>query len=74
MEIKLYKALVPRRLREELAKQCVKPCCEAGADSFFLQGRNRAAQRAPPRKAPYRLCEGLSQSPLESGGGFGQTL
>uniref|UniRef100_A0A8C0EL81 Cilia and flagella associated protein 70 n=1 Tax=Bubo bubo TaxID=30461 RepID=A0A8C0EL81_BUBBB len=43
MEIKLDKALVPKRLREELTRRCVRMCCNSGADSSFLQDRNRAA-------------------------------
>lgn len=48
MEIKLDKALVPKRSREELTSRCVEMCCNSGADSSFLQDRNGAVQQGTP--------------------------
>lgn len=67
MEIKLDKALVRKRSQEELARRCVQPGYKSGANSSFLQGRNRAVQRASPLQHSVRTTEGLSQSPLLSG-------
>lgn len=50
MEIKLDKALVPKRLQEELTRRCVKTCYSSGADSSVLQDTNEAVQGAYPLK------------------------
>lgn len=68
MEIKLDRPLVPKRLREELVRRCVRMGC--GADSSSLQGGERLVQQTPLGTLHK---EGLRQSPQESGGGFGQT-
>lgn len=67
MEIKLDKPLVPKRLREELVRRCVRTGC--GADSSSLLPGERLLQQTP---LGILHKEGLRQSPQESGGEFGQ--